>query len=133
MAGLPGDAPLTPRRLEVLRLAANGLTNGDIARALWLSEETVKSHLQLAYCALGARDRAHAVAIALVRGLIQPHEIQLRPPGMHRGLKDSAPTSRTGLPIPGPTAGHARPNAPSRHPSSIAPANAAHTPAQAVA
>lgn len=81
MRGLPADrALLTPRRLDVLRLAANGSSNADIARHLWISEESVKSHLRLAYDQLGARDRAHAVAICLVRGLIHPHEVQLQQP-----------------------------------------------------
>ncbi|MFR9796599.1 response regulator transcription factor [Streptomyces sp. MS06] len=81
MRGLPADQPaVTPRRLEVLRLAASGYTNADIAKKLWISEESVKSHFRLAYQQLGARDRAHAVAICLVRGLIHPHEVELRPP-----------------------------------------------------
>lgn len=81
MRGLPADQNLlTARRLEILRLAANGTTNADIARRLWISEESVKTHMRLAYEQLGARDRAHAVAICLVRGLIHPHEIELLPP-----------------------------------------------------
>ena len=79
--GLPADrALLTPRRLEVLRLAANGHSNADIGRRLWISEDSVKTHVRIAYEQLGARDRAHAIAICLVRGLIQPHEIELCPP-----------------------------------------------------
>lgn len=82
MTGLPADARLlTPRRREVLRLAANGHSNPEIARLLWISEDSVKSHFRLAYEQLGARDRANAVAICLVRGLIHPHEVTLRPPG----------------------------------------------------
>ncbi|MFD9072844.1 response regulator transcription factor [Streptomyces lasiicapitis] len=85
MRGLPADRSLlTARRLEVLRLAANGYTNVEIGRKLWISEESVKSHLRLAYHRLGARDRTHAVAICLVRGLIHPHEIQLRPPNTRK-------------------------------------------------
>ncbi|MER8004798.1 helix-turn-helix transcriptional regulator [Streptomyces sp. NPDC094149] len=81
MRGLPGDRPLvTSRRLEVLRLAANGYSNADIAKELWLSEDSVKSHFRLAYKQLGARDRTHAIAICLVRGLIHPHEVELLPP-----------------------------------------------------
>ncbi|MDH6224322.1 helix-turn-helix transcriptional regulator [Streptomyces sp. MJP52] len=81
MRGLPADRGLlTARRLEVLRLAANGRTNAEIAKTLFISEEAVKSHMQLAYRSLGARDRTHAIAICLVRGLIHPHEIQLCPP-----------------------------------------------------
>lgn len=82
MRGLPADKPLvTARRLELLTLAANGYTNAEIGKELWLSEDTVKSQMSLAFKQLGARDRAHAVAVCLVRGLIHPHEIQLLPPG----------------------------------------------------
>ncbi|MFJ2961212.1 response regulator transcription factor [Streptomyces collinus] len=88
MRGLPADrALLTARRLEVLRLAANGHTNAEIAKHLWIAEDSVKSHMRLAYEQLGARDRTHAIAICLVRGLIHPHEIQLRPP---KTRKDAA-------------------------------------------
>lgn len=81
MRGLPADRPLvTNRRLEVLRLAASGYTNAEIAKQLWLSEDSVKSHFRLAYKQLGARDRTHAIAICLVRGLILPHEVELLPP-----------------------------------------------------
>jgi DNA-binding CsgD family transcriptional regulator len=79
--GLPADrALLTARRLEVLRLAANGNTNAEIAKKLWIAEDSVKSHMRLAYEQLGARDRTHAIAICLVRGLIHPHEVELLPP-----------------------------------------------------
>lgn len=80
---IPADVRMTNQRMKVLILAANGLTNVEIARELWLSEDTVKSHMRLAYEVLGARDRANAVAIAIVRGLIQPHMIRLRPPRGH--------------------------------------------------
>ena len=91
MNGLPADRRLlTPRRLEILRLAANGFTNADIARQLWIAEDSVKSHMRLAYEELGARDRANAIAICLVRGLIHPHEIELRPPTRQRERKQAA-------------------------------------------
>lgn len=84
-------SPLTARQLEILRLAANGQQSSEIARVLFLSPEAVKSHLQIAYRALGARDRANAVAIALVRGLIRPHEVELRAPRPPlRGSKSAA-------------------------------------------
>lgn len=74
------EGPLTERQLEILRLAANGQQSNEIARVLYLSPEAVKSHLQNAYRALGALDRANAVAIALVRGFIRAHEVELRAP-----------------------------------------------------
>lgn len=81
---LPADARLAnSQRMRCLVLAANGLTNAEIGKELWIGEESVKSHMRLIYEDLGAADRANAVAIALVRGLIQPHQIRLRPPRNH--------------------------------------------------
>jgi len=67
-----GRAPdaLTPRELEVLRLAADGLSNEEIARALGLSERTVKFHISGILGRLGAARRSRAVAIARERGLL---------------------------------------------------------------
>jgi PAS domain S-box-containing protein len=61
---------LTDRVREVMTLVASGLHSGDIAERLFLSSETIKSHVQNAMGKLGAHTRAHAVAIALVRGQI---------------------------------------------------------------
>ena len=66
-----GVDPLTPRELEVLSLAATGLQVHEIARHLFVSRETVKSHLARGYAKLGARNRADAVARALQAGLIE--------------------------------------------------------------
>jgi DNA-binding CsgD family transcriptional regulator len=54
---------------EVLRLAAAGRTNAEIATALGIGTRTVEQHLTAAYAALGARGRADAVARALAAGL----------------------------------------------------------------
>jgi PAS domain S-box-containing protein len=62
--------PLTPREREVLTLIARGLTSEQIADQLVVSGETIRTHARNALAALGARTRAHAVAIALQRGLI---------------------------------------------------------------
>nr|WSX25525.1 helix-turn-helix transcriptional regulator [Streptomyces tubercidicus] len=67
--------PITRRELELLRLAANGNTNEMIARHLGITKDTVNGTLRSVYRKLGAKDRTNAVAIALVRGLIEPHEI----------------------------------------------------------
>jgi PAS domain S-box-containing protein len=65
------DPPaLTPRQLEVLRLAAAGCTGKEIANRLSISATTVKSHFQGTYARLNVSDRASAVAEALRRGLI---------------------------------------------------------------
>jgi PAS domain S-box-containing protein len=61
---------LTEREREVMTLVASGLQSGDIAEFLFLSPETVKSHVQNALEKLGAHTRAHAVAISLVTGQI---------------------------------------------------------------
>jgi DNA-binding NarL/FixJ family response regulator len=63
-------ADLTAREQEVLRLVARGLANKEIARAIGRSTETVKAHLESIFQKLGARDRTHAVTIALQRGII---------------------------------------------------------------
>jgi DNA-binding NarL/FixJ family response regulator len=62
---------LTRRELEVLQLIADGLTSGPIAARLWLSVETVKSHVCAIHTKLGATSRAHAVAIAFRQGLLE--------------------------------------------------------------
>jgi DNA-binding NarL/FixJ family response regulator len=63
---------LTERELEVLRAVAAGLTNGEIAQALQLSESTVKTHVSRALAKIGARDRVQAVIIAYDVGLVGP-------------------------------------------------------------
>jgi PAS domain S-box-containing protein len=62
---------LTQREREVITLIAGGATGRDIAERLFVSPATVKSHAQNAITKLGARTRAHAVAIALVSGEIE--------------------------------------------------------------
>ena len=54
---------LRPRQLEILRLAAEGLTNAQIARKLYLSESTVKQHLRASYKELGVRNRNEAAGL----------------------------------------------------------------------
>jgi DNA-binding CsgD family transcriptional regulator len=63
---------LTKREREVMTLVASGLQNNEMAERLVLSPDTVKSHVANAMRKLGAHTRAHAVAIALVRGQITP-------------------------------------------------------------
>jgi two-component system NarL family response regulator len=66
-----GAPALTPRELEVLGLAAGGNSNKEIARALFITEGTVKSHINALLGKLEASDRTQAVTIALKRGLLR--------------------------------------------------------------
>jgi DNA-binding NarL/FixJ family response regulator len=60
----------TARETEVLQLISDGLVNREIGERLFLSEETVKSHVRHLLAKLQARSRAHAVAVGFRRGLI---------------------------------------------------------------
>jgi len=63
---------LSPREREVLGLLSQGLSGEDAAKRLFLSSETVRTHVRNAMSKLGATTRAHAVALALQRGEISP-------------------------------------------------------------
>ncbi|GAA3821356.1 response regulator transcription factor [Nocardioides panacisoli] len=63
---------LTARELEVLRAMAAGLTNGEIAERLFISELTVKSHIGRIFTKLDLRDRAAAIVYAYDHGLVAP-------------------------------------------------------------
>jgi len=62
--------PITPRQSQILQLFADGHSTDDAARRLGLSTETVRTHAKASLPRLGARDRAHAIAIALRGSLI---------------------------------------------------------------
>lgn len=66
-----GDDFLSPREVDVLRLIASGNSNKLIADQLSISEATAKTHVANILSKLGANDRAHAVTIALKRGMIE--------------------------------------------------------------
>ncbi len=64
---LPDD--LTPREAEVLKLLAAGLSNAEIARDLFISDHTVKTHINHVFSKTGSRDRAQAIRYAHEHGL----------------------------------------------------------------
>ncbi len=61
---------LSPREVQTLSLVAQGYSDAEIGQQLYLGCRTVERYLQNAYSKLGARNRPHAVAIALARQLI---------------------------------------------------------------
>ncbi|MCU1456288.1 MAG: hypothetical protein JWL73_380 [Actinomycetia bacterium] len=67
-----GPMPLTPRERSVLALVADGRTSGGVAAALGISIRTVEQHKQRIFERLGVQNQAHAVAIALRAGLLEP-------------------------------------------------------------
>jgi DNA-binding NarL/FixJ family response regulator len=73
-APVRADCPLTLREKEILGLVAEGATNGQIARALWVTEQTVKFHLSNTYRKLGVSNRTEASHYAHLNNLVTPTE-----------------------------------------------------------
>jgi DNA-binding NarL/FixJ family response regulator len=69
---IPGLRELTERELEVFRLLGRGFSNREVARELWISESTVKTHVTRVFAKLELRDRAQAVVMAYESGLVAP-------------------------------------------------------------
>jgi DNA-binding NarL/FixJ family response regulator len=69
---LPALEELTPRELEVFKLLATGMTNGEIAAQLVVGETTVKTHVARILMKLGLRDRVQAVVAAYESGVVRP-------------------------------------------------------------
>jgi len=67
-----GDGELTPREADVLRLIAAGQSNREIARTLFVSEATVKTHVNRIFAKTGSRDRSQALRYAYTHGYAEP-------------------------------------------------------------
>jgi len=65
-----GEAPLSEREIEVLKLVAAGNSNKNIGRRLSITEQTAKAHMKRIIAKLGANDRTHAVTLAMSRGIL---------------------------------------------------------------
>lgn len=65
------DKELSPREQEVLQLLAYGKSNKEVAKALGIGAQTVKTHVSHIFAKLGAADRTGAVALALRKGLVE--------------------------------------------------------------
>lgn len=71
VGGPLAEVTATEREKEVLVLVANGKTNHEIAEQLWITVRTVKHHMTGLLRKLGARDRAHLIALSFQLGLLQ--------------------------------------------------------------
>jgi DNA-binding NarL/FixJ family response regulator len=69
----PDSGELTPREADVLRLIAQGQSNREIARTLFVSEATVKTHVNRIFAKTGSRDRAQAIRYAYSHGYAAPN------------------------------------------------------------
>lgn len=67
---VPATTGLSPAELRVLALLCQGMTNSTIAKALYVTEDTVKTHNRRMFRKLGAKDRAHAVHLAHRAGVL---------------------------------------------------------------
>ena len=87
----PGQAEgLTQRESEVLVMMARGYTNAEIAAALYIGTETVKTHVRRVLTKLGLRNRAQAGTLRRAGGFVRPGQRAQRQARLHRL------TSRTG-------------------------------------
>jgi DNA-binding NarL/FixJ family response regulator len=77
VSGFFPEVALTPREIDVLALVARGFGNKEVGDMLGTAPGTVKAHVQSILSKLGAKDRTHAVTIALRRGIIHLHSPDL--------------------------------------------------------
>jgi DNA-binding NarL/FixJ family response regulator len=74
----PADVALTPREREIIRLVALGLRNAEVATKLFISDETVKTHLNNIFRKLGVRDRVELALYAVRVGIIGVQAASMR-------------------------------------------------------
>ena len=72
------DGALTPREVEIVRLIAAGMLTREVARELGISAKTVENHKQRLFRKLGVQNQAHAVSVAIRRGLLHPSVLARR-------------------------------------------------------
>jgi DNA-binding NarL/FixJ family response regulator len=77
LSGFFPEVALTPREVEVLSLVARGLGNKEVGHLLGTAPGTIKAQVQSILSKLGAKDRTHAVTIALRRGIIHLHSAEM--------------------------------------------------------
>jgi DNA-binding NarL/FixJ family response regulator len=75
----PGQQPLSRREYQVLQLIADGLENQAIAKILYVSVETIRTHVKSILRKLSARDRTHAVAVAFRSGVLTVNQVDHHP------------------------------------------------------
>jgi DNA-binding NarL/FixJ family response regulator len=73
--GDPFDVRLTPRELTILNLVGAGFTSREISSQLTISHKTVENHKQRIFGKLGVQNQAHAVSVAMRRGLMRPERV----------------------------------------------------------
>jgi DNA-binding CsgD family transcriptional regulator len=95
---VPALPQLTRRELEILRLVAQGHANGEVAKMLWVTEQTVKFHLSNTYRKLGVANRTEASHWAYVQGVLDGavtlHAVDGRSPA---GPAQTLPTNHSSL------------------------------------
>lgn len=110
--------PLSRREYQVLQLISDGLENQAIAKSLFVSVETIRTHVKAILRKLHARDRAHAVAVAFRLGVLVAHR---EPPGTE------VPVARTAQTAPTATTGGQPPIASNGQPPHLPSGHLSHT------
>lgn len=94
-----GPQALSRREYEVLQLIADGLENQAVAKRLFVSVETIRTHVKSILRKLRARDRTHAVSLAFQVGLLAPHRAPSGPDAVPASeAEELSPPDRTAAP-----------------------------------